>query len=133
MTDPTKSIANQTATRLAVKNPELEEIPLSKRATMVLRTGIGILFVVIGLLLLVFLTVLPIIAAYKANDMKSVSLTLVFVGLGAGIALAILGASVWSSTLMKNPIRVVLETLKSVLDVIFRRGTPPTPPTEGGS
>lgn len=132
MSDPIHvTIADQTGMRLAVKSPELADVPQSKIAAMVLRTVLGCLFLLFGLVLLAFMTIAPLVSAYKANDMKQISLVLVFTGLGAALFCAVLGATIWSSQLMKKPMTFVIESFKSVIDIIFRRGQAPTPPTGG--
>jgi len=78
-----------------------------------LRSLIGIIIVTAGL----FLQAVQVIILYKTRDLSKLSIPL----LGFGIALMLLGATVWSGSIITRPIKVTLGLLQSIVDILRKK------------
>jgi len=120
-----KDVVSHTASRLAHTSGQFAALDASagraKVERMVARTIIGGLLVLVGLLLLGLLVVLPALEAWRSHVAPSV-LVLVL-GLGFGVGLVVLGATVWSSQLVREPLVIVVATFRGLWDAY--RGRPP--------
>lgn len=105
-------IAKATAPQLrAFVPPAVSDERLTQK---VLRTLIGVLFVLIGLALLAALVVVPVALAWKAQNTKDLSLAMTIVGLAGGLGMVVLGATVWSSDLVQHPLALTVATVKGI-------------------
>jgi len=106
-----RALAQNTATQLAAVRPDIPPERLEKK---VLRTFIGSLFILVGLGLLAALVVVPVLLAWKAQDSAKLSILLLTVGLAGGLGMTVLGASVWSSELVAQPLKLTVATFQGL-------------------
>ncbi len=117
-----KTVAQHTATQLAASRPE---IPAERLEQKVLRTFIGALFILVGLGLLVALVVVPVVLAWKANDVAKLSILLLVVGLAGGLGMTVLGATVWSTELVASPLKLTVATFQGLYRTVRPGPSPP--------
>lgn len=103
------NLINITAARIQ-SLPDLQQVPPEKIAKMIMRTLIGTLFVVIGLLLLV----IQISLLYKSQDIDKLSLWL----LGGAVFMIILGATTWSSQIVLTPLKILSSFLREIVSAV---------------
>lgn len=106
------NVAKQTASQLRAFVPP--EVPDDRLEHKVLRTLIGVLFVLVGIFLLVALVLVPVLLSWKAQSVKDLSLAMTLVGLTGGLGMTILGATVWSSDLVQHPLALTVATAKGI-------------------
>lgn len=116
---PRPSLATATAVNLRAIHPD---IPVEKLGSMVGRTLIGALFVLVGLALLVLLVGLPALTALHAGATDGIKTIPVVIGFAGGVGMVILGATVWSSQLVARPLALTIAAFKGVWQTV-RGGT----------
>lgn len=118
-----KDVVTNTASRL-VAGPLAELGAAAGRAKverMVARTLIGALLVAVGLSVLALLVLLPALDAWRRQTSPSV--VVLILGLCFGVGLVVLGATVWSTQLVREPLVVIVATFRGIWDAY--RGRPP--------
>lgn len=114
-TPPRTSLTSAIATQLQDAHPD---VPPERLPEKVGRSFLGALFVLVGLALLGFLVVAPAFASVRHKDPVPLSLPLLFLGIGSGFGMVVLGATIWSSELMKAPIAFVVATLRAIFAIL---------------
>lgn len=112
------SLTTATAVNLQAIHPD---IPVEKLGSMVGRTLIGALFVLVGLALLFLLVGLPAYSVMKAGTTDGLKTIPLVIGFAGGVGMVILGATVWSSQLVARPLALVIASFKGIWQTV--RGT----------
>lgn len=86
------------------------DVPHEKLASMLMRSVVGGLLLLVGLGL-VAIAVVPLL---KTGDKEKLSLPV----FGTGLFLMVLGPTVWSTQLVSKPFQVVLALLRAVVDIV---------------
>lgn len=105
-----KDTAPMMAITTQVQAGVLPEVPHEKVWSMVLRTFVGGILLLVGLGLIA----VEVVTLIKTHDKAQLSLWV----FGAGLFLVILGPTVWSTQLVSQPFQVVLAMLRAVVDIV---------------